>query len=193
MNKVEQYLSQRELSQLGLASCGRHVFVSRLATLAAPELLHIGDMVRIDAFTTITGSERVSIGHHVHLGSSVTINASAEVMIGNYSGISAGVKLFTTDDDYSGLYLTGPTVSTEYSNIKTASVELMEHCIIGANSVILPGSVLEDGAAVGALSLISGRLSAWGIYGGIPARLLKPRSNKLLEKAAAMEAQHGNS
>jgi galactoside O-acetyltransferase len=186
MSKAEQYFSESELSALGLASCGRHVFISRLATIASPERLHIGSRVRIDAFSTIIGAAPVTIGHHVHIGSSVTINAAAPVNIGNYSGISSGVKLFTTDDDYGGSFLTGPTVPPEFTNVRTAGVTLEEHCVIGANSVILPGVVLENGVAVGALSLVKTSLPAWGVYGGVPAQLLKARSKDLLDKVAIL-------
>ena len=183
MTKAQQYLSEAELAALGLASCGRHVFISRQAILTRPECVHIGSRVRIDHFSIISGTSSVRIGNNVHIGSHVGINAAAPVVIGNYSGISGGTKLFTTDDDYSGAFLTGPTVPAEYTNITTAEVRLEEHCIVGANSVILPGTVLEEGVAVGAMSLVKGTLAAWGVYGGVPATLIKPRSRDLLAKA----------
>jgi galactoside O-acetyltransferase len=182
MAKAEQYYTASELAALGLGSCGRHVFISRHASIGSPERIHIGNMVRIDAFTTLIGAETVVVGDHVHIGSSVTINAAAPVTIGDYAGISAGVRLFTTDDDYSGGALTGPTVSSELTNIRTEPVALGQHCVVGANSVILPGVVLEEGVVVGALSLVKDRLEAWGIYAGVPARMIRRRSKDLLEK-----------
>ncbi len=186
--KAEHYLSADELARMGFASCGRHVFISRTALITHPERVHLGDMVRIDGHTTIVANRSVRIGSNVHIGSSVTISAAAEVTVGDFSGISAGVKLFTTDDDYSGAYLSGPTVPPSHTNITTAPVELHEHCVVGANSVILPGVVLEEGVVVGALSLVKGHLPAWGIYGGAPARLLKPRSNALLSRVKEIRA-----
>lgn len=180
--KANEYFSGGELAALNLASVGRHVFISREARICYPERLHIGNQVRIDAFSLLIAKAPIVIGDNVHIGSSVTINASAEVRIGNFSGISAGTKIFTTDDDYGGDYLTGPTVEPELTNITTAPVRLAEHCIIGANSVILPGATLGEGVAVGSLSLVKGDLAEWGIYGGIPAKLLKPRSRTLLSK-----------
>lgn len=183
MVKADNYLSPAEVDALGLAHSGRNVFISRRAVLAHPERIHLGSYVRIDDFTLITAGHSVSIGDHVHLGSSVTIAAAAPVSIGSFSGLSAGVKLFTTDDDYSGSFLTGPTVPAEYTNIKTAGVKLGEHCVIGSNSVILPGAELEDGVVVGALSMVKERLGGWAIYGGVPAAFLRDRSQKLLALA----------
>ncbi len=183
MPQAQQYLSEKELAALGLASCGRHVFISRHAMLTRPERVHIGSRVRIDHYAIIDSTSTINIGDNVHIGSHVGISAVAPVFIGNYSGISGGTKLFTTDDDYSGAFLTGPTVPADFTNITTAEVRLEEHCIVGANSVILPGAVLEQGVAVGAMSLVKGTLAAWGVYGGVPARLIKPRSKDLLIKA----------
>ena len=137
---------------------------------------------------TNSGSSTVTIGSNVHLGTSVTINAAAPVEIGDFSGLAAGVKLFTTDDDYGGEYLTGPTVPQEHANITAEGIRIDRHCIVGANSVILPGANLAEGVAVGALSLVKSPLDAWGIYGGVPARLIKPRSRDLLAKAESILA-----
>lgn len=186
--KASEYISGAELREVGLASVGRHVFISRAATICYPERIHIGSRVRIDAFALLVAKAPIRIGDNVHIGSSVTINAAAEVSIGDYAGISAGTKIFTTDDDYGGEYLTGPTVDPELANITTAPVRLGDHCIIGANSVLLPGATLGEGVAVGALSLIKGELAEWGVYGGIPARFLKPRSKELLNKLSAATA-----
>jgi galactoside O-acetyltransferase len=47
--------------------------------------------------------------------------------------------------------------------------------------VVLPGVTIEEGTAVGALSLVSKDLPAYGIYGGNPIKLIKNRENKMLE------------
>lgn len=184
MTTSRSYWTQDELAGLGLASFGRHVYISRSATIDHPERVSVGDRVRIDAFSCIIASKPVRIGSHVHLGTSVTINAVADVVIGDYSGIAAGTKIFTSDDDYGGEYLTGPTVETSDSNITIAPVIIGQHCIVGANSVVLPGTVLKDGVAVGALSLVKGELAEWNIFGGVPARRLKERSRGLLERVS---------
>lgn len=192
MTAAADYLDSEELKRMGFGSVGRHVFVSRAASIVHPERVHLGDRVRIDAYSALVARSPISLGSHVHIGSSVTINAVAEVRIGDFSGISAGTKIFTTDDDYGGDYLTGPTVDAEYTNIRTEPVTLHDHCIVGANSVILPAAVLEQGVAVGALSLVKGRLESWTVYGGVPVRPLKSRSKGLLDRAAAMMALDGH-
>lgn len=52
---------------------------------------------------------------------------------------------------------------------------------MGSGSVILPGVTLEDGVAIGALSLVNKNCKAFGIYVGNPAILLKNRKRDLLD------------
>lgn len=46
---------------------------------------------------------------------------------------------------------------------------------IGANSVLLDGAHIERGAVIAAGSVVTGRVPAYEIWGGIPARRLKNR------------------
>jgi galactoside O-acetyltransferase len=183
---ARDYYSADEVASLGLASYGRHVFIHRTVTLAGARHVSLGDYVRIDAHTLIVASASVTIGSRVHVGSAVNMTAAAPITIADFAGISAGSKLFTTDDDYGGEFLTGPTVPAELTNIATAAITIGRHVIIGSNSVVLPGAVLEEGVVIGALSLAKGRFDGWGIYGGVPARRIRERSRGLLEKEGSL-------
>ena len=77
--------------------------------------------------------------------------------------------------------MTNPTVHEEYTSEEVGGVTLGRHVIIGANSVILPGVTIGDGAAVGALSLVTKNLGEWGVFFGSPAKHLKKRSKDLLK------------
>ena len=46
---------------------------------------------------------------------------------------------------------------------------------IGAESMIMPGIQIADGAVIGARSLITKNVGAYEIWGGNPARLIKKR------------------
>lgn len=59
---------------------------------------------------------------------------------------------------------------------KVAPVEIGEDVWIAANSTVLRGSRIEDGAVIGAKSLVKGHVQANSISVGIPARHLKFRS-----------------
>jgi galactoside O-acetyltransferase len=57
---------------------------------------------------------------------------------------------------------------------------LGRHVIVGSGTVILPGSRLEEGVAVGALSLVTKDCLAFGVYAGNPAKRIKERKRDLL-------------
>ena len=69
----------------------------------------------------------------------------------------------------------------ELTNVTHAPIKLMKHVIIGCNSVILPGVTLEEGVAIGAMSLVQQDCKAYTIYCGNPLRKLIPRSKNILK------------
>jgi galactoside O-acetyltransferase len=98
----------------------------------------------------------------------------------DFSGLSQGVKLYSTSDDYSGRFLTNPTVPAAYLGVKRGRILLGTHVIVGAGSVVLPGVSLGAGSAVGALSLVREDVEAWTMVAGAPARQIGARRKDLL-------------
>ncbi len=47
------------------------------------------------------------------------------------------------------------------------------HVWIGARATILPGAMIEDGCVVAAGAVVTGRCTAGGLYGGVPARFIR--------------------
>jgi galactoside O-acetyltransferase len=56
-----------------------------------------------------------------------------------------------------------------------------EHSLLGAGCIVLPGVVVGNGSAIGALSLITKNVPEWGIYAGSPLRFIKNRDLKMLD------------
>lgn len=130
--------------------------------------LETGRNCRIDAFATITG--RVTIGRDCHIGTGVSIHGGDGVEIGDETSISPGARIFTATFDRDTGHRANPQLG-ERMVAKRAPVKIGSRCIVGANSVVLPGSVLDDDVLIGALSLVTGHLSA-GLYAGSPLRKL---------------------
>jgi galactoside O-acetyltransferase len=76
--------------------------------------------------------------------------------------------------------MTNPTIPSEYTGVIHKDVYLGKHVIVGSGSVILPGVRLEEGVAIGALSLVTKSCKAFGIYAGNPAKFIKERKKDLL-------------
>ena len=77
--------------------------------------------------------------------------------------------------------MTNPTVPSKFTGIIKGEVTLGRHVIVGSGSVILPRVTIGEGSSVGALSLVTKNLDAWGVYAGNPARKIEERSRKILE------------
>lgn len=184
------YLDERKLAEMGVAKVGRNVKVHEQSVLVGLENMEFGDNVRIDAFCVIVCADngKLCVGNHVHIASQVLLSASHGFEINDFSGISHGVKVFTGSDDFSGHYLTGPTVPEAYTKVQKAKVTIGRHVIVGAGAVILPGANLGEGVAIGALSVVVGDLKEWAIYKGNPARQVRSRSRDLLEKERQLKA-----
>lgn len=175
-----------QADRLGLASVGQDVVIWPRAHVVGAEHISIGDSVIIDDFVFLMATRPHRIGSFVHIASGVMIVGGGELVAEDFAGISGGTRVYTGNDDYLGESLTGPAVPEGYRNPVRSFVRFGKHCIIGANSVVLPGVVIGEGAAVGALSLVNRDLEPWTVYGGSPARPIRDRRS---DKILALEAQ----
>jgi len=176
------FLSQEQINQMGFASVGENPKISTKASFYNCKKIAIGNNVRIDDFCVISaGDSGIEIGNHVHIAVYASIIGAGKITISDFSGISSRVAIYSSNDDYSGSALTGPTVPVEFTNVTHADVTIRRHVIIGAGSIILPGVTLEDGVAIGALSLVTTNCSAFGVFIGSPARKIKDRKKELLK------------
>jgi dTDP-4-amino-4,6-dideoxy-D-glucose acyltransferase len=177
------FLSEASLKEVGFAELGSNVQISDKASIYRSDMITIGDNVRIDDFSVLSaGDGGIHIGNHVHIAVAVTLIGAGKITLSDYCGLSARVAVYSSNDDYSGGALTGPTVPDEFRAVNHRDVVIGKHVVVGSGSVILPGVELEEGVAVGALSLITKNCEAFGIYVGNPARRIKERSRDLLEK-----------
>jgi dTDP-4-amino-4,6-dideoxy-D-glucose acyltransferase len=180
-------LTGTELERLGLAAVGDDVHVDETARVFGAERVSIGSHVRIDCFTVITtGPGAVTIGDHVHLGVGVCLFGTAGIEIGDFASLSGRVAVYSTNDDFVGGHLSGPTVPAHLREVHAARVIVGAHAIVGAGSVILPGVRLGRGAAVGALSLVKRDVADGEVAGGVPARSLGRRD---LQRLGRLEAR----
>jgi galactoside O-acetyltransferase len=170
------------LTAMGFASLGCGVRVSDRASFYGVSRIHLGDNVRIDDFCVLSAGEGgIYLGRNIHIAVYVCMIGAGRITLGDFSNVSSRVSIYSSSDDYSGKAMTNPTVPDEYKNVEHADVQIGRHVIIGSGSVVLPGAILEDGVAVGALSLMRGRSPAFGVYAGVPARRIRERSRDLIE------------
>lgn len=174
-------LSREAIESLGFASVGENVQISDRASLYRVSRITLGDNVRIDDFCVLAaGAGGIFIGNYVHIAVGSSLIGAGKITLSDFSGLSSRISIYSSSDDYTGAALTNPTVPSEYTKVTHADVFLGKHVIVGSGSVILPGVTLEDGVAVGALSLVNKNCKSFGIYAGNPVRRIKERKHDLL-------------
>jgi len=178
-----------QLKKKGITVYGKNVLVSTFVNIYNPSNLILHDNIRIDDFTVISCKGKVEIFNHVHIGSHCMVSSSTNVVFGNYVGISSGVKLFGGCDDFSGDFLTNPTIPKKYLNVQVGDIILEDHVLIGASSIILPNCVLKKGTAIAAMSLVKKNTEEWKIYGGCPIKFLKDRKKTCLIMQEQLELE----
>ncbi len=177
---MTSFYSNEELLRLGFKSIGENVKISRYANFYGTENISINDHVRIDDYCILSG--KIVIGSYVHIAAFCGVFAGYEgVEFCDFSTISSHCSVYAISDDYSGVYMTNPTVDGQYRNVHAGKVVIGKHVIVGSGSTILPGAIIGEGCAVGSMSLVKESLSEWGLYVGIPVRRIKDREKELLK------------
>jgi galactoside O-acetyltransferase len=175
------FYTKKQLTQLGLKSFGENVLISDKCSIYSPQNIEIGDNVRIDDFCILSPSTSLKIGNYVHISCYASIIGAGDVVIEDFCSISGRVSIYSSNDDYTGLYMTNPMVPKDYTKVTHAPVIIKKHSIIGAGSVVLPNTIVNEGVSVGSLSLLNGEYEDYSAYVGVPAKKIKNRQKRFLK------------
>jgi galactoside O-acetyltransferase len=179
------FLSTEQLRELGLQSFGDNVLISDKASIHGARNVRIGSNVRIDDFCVLSaGSGGITLGNNIHLGALTSLIGAGAILIGDFANFSSRVAVYSSNDDYSGSTMTNPTIPDRFKRVDHRPVIIGRHAIIGCGSVLLPGVILGEGVAIGAISLVTASCAPFTVYAGSPARAIKPRLRNLLELEA---------
>jgi acetyltransferase-like isoleucine patch superfamily enzyme len=175
-------LSRDAIEKMGFACFGNNMMLSDKASYYNCKNIRLGDNIRVDDFCILSaGTGGIDIGNYIHIAVFSSLIGAGNISIADFCNISSRVAIYSSNDDYSGTSMTNPTVPPEFTNVQYADVKIGRHVIIGAGSIILPGVTLEEGVAVGALSLVKKDCKSFGIYMGVPAKRIGERKRDLLE------------
>lgn len=165
-----------------LKYCGKNVIIGKTVRIRYPHLVTIGDNCIIDDFTYISTALELEGFNHISAGCKIIGGANSKLVMKPFSTFSPNVVVAAGSDDYLSGIAT-PMVDIEFKgDVEYGNVIIGRHSIIGSGSVILPNTIINDGAAVGALSLVNKDLEEWCLYAGVPAKKIKNRSkDKILQ------------
>ena len=182
---ASSFYSKDELQELGLASFGNNVLISKKASIYSASSIDIGDNVRIDDFCILSG--RIALGSNIHIGAFCALYGRFGIELADYTGLSPRTTIFSATDDVGGDFLISPMAPDEFTNVTGGLVKLEKYVQVGAGTIILPNITMQEGAATGSLTLVNKSLEPWTIYTGIPVKALKARKRGLLDKVKLIE------
>lgn len=177
---MTSFYNEKELLKIGFKSIGEKVLISRKSSIYSPEKISIGDNVRIDDFCILSGN--ITIGSNIHISAYCALYGANGIIFKDFSGVSPRCTILSATDDFSGEYLVGPIHPSELTNVTGGPVVLKEFVQLGSGTVVFPNIIIGEGAVTGAMTLVRKNIEPWTMNVGVPSRIIKKRSNSLINK-----------
>lgn len=128
----------------------------------------------------------LTLGDHSYGTIKIIGGKYGKVKVGKYTSIADEVKVISVGHNpncittfpfnasiFKDKFGTPPGIKTH--PVKYGDVEIGNDCWIGYGATIMGGTVIHDGAIVGANAFVANDLPAYSIAGGIPAAIIRLR------------------
>jgi acetyltransferase-like isoleucine patch superfamily enzyme len=135
----------------------------------------ISDNAVIDSFVKIKfagGNGSVFIGESCYLNSGVVIYSGNGVSIDKGTLVAANVTLAATNHEYRSRH---KTIIDQRFIPSKGGIVIEQDCWIGANAVLLDGTVLRKGCVVAAGSVVRGEWPEFAVIAGNPPKIISYR------------------
>ena len=113
----------------------------------------------------------ITIGDNVDIGMNTVIFAKKGVTIGNNTNIAGQCYIIDTNHGTKA----GRLIREQEDNVAENGIYIGNHVWIAAQCVILKGAKINDGAVIGAQSLVNCEIPANAIAVGTPAKVIGDR------------------
>lgn len=159
-------------------SLGHDVRLFDPLVILRPDVIEIGDEVRIDAFVKLEGGRGMVIGPWVHIASFAHLGiGGGQLELGAESAVASGGKVLTGSADPSW-----PSMSAAARAVRQYArqgfTSLGPRAVVCTNAVVLPGCHLGEGAILAAGAVATQPIPPWEIWAGIPARHIADRAHR---------------
>ena len=185
---MTSFYSEEELQQIGFKSVGKNVLISRKTSIYSPSTISIGNHVRIDDFCILSGN--ITIGNYCRVAAYCALYGSHGIIMEDYSGMAMRCTILSASDDYSGDYLIGPIYPETVTNVRGGTVVFKHYSQLGANCIVFPNIILNEGAVCGAMTLVNRNLDPWTINTGVPVNKSRPRNKGLLNLLCTLKESY---
>jgi virginiamycin A acetyltransferase len=153
--------------------CRSRALVSPSAQVQLSSRVAFGEATVVKAFAVVQSSGGlVRLGRNCALSSFDHISTGVgDVIIGDHVRIAPNCTIVGGTKEVRRREL----LVVEQPEAEPRGVVIEDDVLIGANSVILPGSHLRRGVVVGAGSVVQGEVEEYAIVAGAPARVISYR------------------
>ena len=176
---MDNFYSLDELKLFGFKSIGENVLISKKASIYGADKIVIGNNVRIDDFCILSGN--IVFGNNVHISAFTALYGKSGIEFGDYTGCSARCTVYSETDNFSGECMIGAIIPEEYKKVIKGKVVFKNYTQLGANTVVMPNVIVNEGAVTGSMSFVKNDLDSWSINVGIPAKKIKERKKDIIK------------
>ena len=170
-----------------LKYCGEGVRLFSLSKMIHPQNAELDDYCQIMDFAFIDAGKSFKLGKYSTVTWHCLIEGGANVHIGDRVFLGPGSKILCSTYELNGYYAI-EHIPEECRATLYGDIFIEDDAYIGANSTVLPGVKIGEGAVVGANSLVNRNLKPWGIYFGNPVKLIGMREKPTEERKRIIDS-----
>jgi dTDP-4-amino-4,6-dideoxy-D-glucose acyltransferase len=167
----DRYLKRMRTFILSLESnklIGKNVDISGYTKIWSSTILQIGNNVKIKNNVTLSGN--ITIGDNSVIMNHTYIDGSGKVFIGNYCSIGSHCFIYSHTHE---IYDKNSKVI--YSKDKYEEVIIGDDAMLFDKVSVMSGVNIKNGTVVAHAGVVTKNTSEYGIYAGIPAKLINER------------------
>ena len=155
---------------------GNQVYVSALSKNG----IQFGNNVSIGAFSRVIVStslndigDKIVIGNNVGIGEFAYLGGAGGLEIGDECIVGQYLSCHPENHNYDNI-----TISIRHQGVSRKGIKIGKNCWIGSKVTILDGVEIGAGSIIAAGSVVTKSFDENSIIGGVPAKLLKSRTNE---------------
>lgn len=162
---------QKKVFLSRIKSNEQSVVVLGYVSLSRCKSLKIGKNVTIYPNVSFSGGGEIELGDNVQIGEGTILYAHKKISIGN--NVAVAGQCYIIDCNH-GIEK-GNLMQNQALVFDEAGISIGNDVWIAAGCKIVKGAKINDGAVIGAMSLVNSEIPAYGIAVGIPASVKKMR------------------
>jgi acetyltransferase-like isoleucine patch superfamily enzyme len=163
---------------LGL-KIGNGTYIGKKVVITWPHQVKLGSNCRLEhnIYFHYDGiyskGPSICIGDNVFIGNNTEFNITDKIVVGDDCLIAAGCRFV----DHNHSIVQGYLIRSQKAPKKEIILE--EDVWLGCNVVVLMGVKIGKGSVVAAGAIVNKSIPSYEVWGGIPARFIKKRDEKL--------------